>query len=446
MPSHYRLPELWKAKTIGRIDPGTRDQRQQWIEMADNNFFNLRSNQVYIDLTDSALIRGDETYGSMSFIRLKEAVQEMFGFCYIIPVHQSRAAEHALAQALLNRHSFVPGNDHSDTTRAYIEHQEAMVIDCAIEGAFETEYQHPFKGNINLPKLKDILHTNGNNVPMIIVTVTGSKGGGQPVSIQNLSQLRQLARQFNIPVIIDSAWFAENAWFIQQREAGYSNWAISDIVREMYHNADAMILNGTKDGLVNNGGLFATNNKELFNKVQGYIALFEGYTNQGGLIGTDMEAFRIGLSEVTQQSYLNDRIHQVFQLGKILVDASIPVQKPIGGHAIVIDASAFLPRVPKEEHAAKTLAVELYVEAGIRGVEIDTILNEGDTPANGSRPAAAEFLRLAIPRQTYTNKQLAFVANALVEIYNRRFTITRGFNIVHEDAGLKRFTIQMKRA
>lgn len=446
MSSHYRLPELWKAKAIERIDPGTKDQRQQWIEMADNNFSNLRSDQVYIDLTDSASMRGDETHGSISFIRLKEAVQEMFGFCYIIPVRQSRAAEHALAQALLNRHSFVPGNDHSDTTRAYIKSQKAIAIDCAIEGAFETEYQHPFKGNMNLPKLKDILHTNGNNVPMISVTVTGSKGGGQPISIQNLNQLRQLCRQSNVPVIIDSACFAENAWFIQQREAGYSNWDIPDIIREMYRNADGMILNGSKDGLVNNGGLFATNNKDLFNKVQGYIAYCESYTTQGRLTETDMEAFRIGLNEVTQQSYLNNRIYQVFQLGKILIDANIPVQKPIGGHAIVIDASAFLPRVPKEEHAAKTLAVELYVEAGIRGVEIDTILDERDTSANCNRPVAAELLRLAIPKQTYTNNQLAFVANALVEIFNRRFTITRGFNVVHEDAVSKQFTIQMKRA
>ncbi|KKO96628.1 hypothetical protein THAR02_11266 [Trichoderma harzianum] len=443
---------------IERLRLSTREEREKWIQQADYNLFNLHSDQVYIDLlTDSgtgamsdyqwaALMTGDEAYaGSTSFHRLKKKVQELFGFSYMIPVHQGRAAEHALAQALLNEQNVVPGNTHFDTTRAHIESCRATAIDCPIEGAFQVQYQHPFKGNVNLLQLEQVLQSQIGNVPMIIVTITCNKSGGQPVSMHNLRQLREVAKRYNVPIIIDSARFAENAWFIQHREAGYRSRAIPEIVREMYHNADGMIMSGKKDGLVNIGGLFATNNRELFDKVRKYVILFEGFQTYGGLAGRDMEAFAVGLHEVTEQSYLDDRMSQVYRFGKMLIDANIPVQQPIGGHAIVIDAAAFLPNVPQEEYVAQTLAVELYLEAGIRGVEMGVLMN-GRDPITGRNRPAAEFLRLAIPRRTYTNDQLAFVANALCKIYNRRHTIDRGLYIVYEDATLRHFTIQMIRA
>ncbi|EHK19886.1 uncharacterized protein TRIVIDRAFT_46993 [Trichoderma virens Gv29-8] len=459
MPLDCSQPEGYKAKMIEQLRPSTREEREKWIQQADYNLFNLHGDQVYIDLlTDSgtgamshyqwaALMRGDEAYaGSTSFHHLKEKVQELFGFSYIVPVHQGRAAEHALAQALLNEESVVPGNTHFNTTRAHIEYRQATAIDCAIEGAFQIEYQHPFKGNVNLLKLEEVLQSYSGNVPMIIVTITCNMSGGQPVSMHNLRQLREIAKRFNVPVIINSARFAENAWFIQEREPGYGSWTISDIVREMYHNADGMIISGKKDGLVNVGGLFATNNRDLFNKVRKYILLCEGYQTNGGLTGRDMEAFAVGLNEVTQQKYLDDRISQVYRFGKMLIDANIPVQQPIGGHAIVIDASAFLPHVSQEEYVAQTLAVELYVEAGIRGAEMGALLSGRDPITGNNRPVATEFLRLAIPRRTYTNDQLAFVANALRRIHDRRLTITRGLYIVHEDVNLGHLTIQMIRA
>ncbi|UKZ53262.1 hypothetical protein TrVGV298_007054 [Trichoderma virens] len=431
MPLDCSQPEGYKAKMIEQLRPSTREEREKWIQQADYNLFNLHGDQVYIDLlTDSgtgamshyqwaALMRGDEAYaGSTSFHHLKEKVQELFGFSYIVPVHQGRAAEHALAQALLNEESVVPGNTHFNTTRAHIEYRQATAIDCAIEGAFQIEYQHPFKGNVNLLKLEEVLQSYSGNVPMIIVTITCNMSGGQPVSMHNLRQLREIAKRFNVPVIINSARFAENAWFIQEREPGYGSWTISDIVREMYHNAD----------------------------VRKYILLCEGYQTNGGLTGRDMEAFAVGLNEVTQQKYLDDRISQVYRFGKMLIDANIPVQQPIGGHAIVIDASAFLPHVSQEEYVAQTLAVELYVEAGIRGAEMGALLSGRDPITGNNRPVATEFLRLAIPRRTYTNDQLAFVANALRRIHDRRLTITRGLYIVHEDVNLGHLTIQMIRA
>lgn len=440
---------------VERIHSSTKDQRQEWICKADYNLFKLRSNEVRFDFgTDggsggmsdnqwSALMRGDSVdTRSTSSHRLQEKVKELFGFAYTIPVHRGRAAKHALVQALLNEESVVPGNAFFDTTRANIESQKATAIDCAIEGAFDIYYQHPFKGNVNLPELEKILQGNGKNVPMIIVSITCNKTGGQPVSMHNLREVKRLARVFNVPVILDSARFAENAWFIQKNELEYNSQTIEDIVQEMYHHADGMVMSGRTDGLVNTGGFFATNNKYLFDRVEQYASLFSG------LAGRDMEALTVGLSEVTQQDYLDDRIRQIHKFGMRLMAANIPIQQPIGGHAIVIDASLFLPLVPREEHAAKTLAVELYVEAGIRGAGIETVIGGRDpiTGINRNRPKAKEFLHLAIPRQAYTNDQLSFVANALIQIFERRFTITKGLNVVHKDAILRYLAIQLKKA
>lgn len=440
---------------VERIHPSTKDQRQEWIYKADYNLFKLRSNEVHFDFgTDggsggmsdnqwSALMRGDSTdTRSTSSHRLQEKVKELFGFAYTIPVHRGRAAKHALVQALLDGQSVVPGNAFFNTTRANIESQKAAAIDCAIEGAFNIHYRYPFKGNVNLPELEKILQGSGKNVPMIIVSITCNKTGGQPVSMHNLREVKRLARRFNVPVILDSGRFSENAWFIQKNESEYNSQTIEDIVQEMYHHADGMVMSGRTDGLVETGGFFATNHKALFDRVEKYASLF------GGLAGRHMEALTVGLSEVTQQDYLDDRIRQIYKFGMRLMAANIPIQQPIGGHAIVIDAALFLPLVPREEHAAKTLAVELYVEAGIRGAAIETMFSTRDSIVGISRSQSEtkEFLHLAIPRQAYTNDQLSFVANVLIQIFERRFTITRGLEVVHEDATLRYLAIQLKKA
>ncbi|KJZ80144.1 Putative beta-eliminating lyase [Hirsutella minnesotensis 3608] len=453
------LPESWKVKVVERIRPSTRRERAQWIQNAHYNLFNLRTDQVYIDLmTDSgtgamsdqqwaALMMGDETYaGSASFFRLQERVTEIFGFDYVLPVHQGRAAENALFAAFVKAGNVIPGNALFDTTRALIECRDAHAVNCSIDEALQINCRHPFKGNVDIEKLQRILNKNSGNVPMIVVTATCNRSGGQPVSIANLRQVRELADKHGIPVVIDSARFAENAWFIQKREPGYATKTIREIVREMYQLADAMIMSGKRDGLVNIGGLLATRHQAWFDKTSNFVILFEGFKTYGGLAGRDMDAFAVGLDEVTDPNYLDSRIRQVHRLGQMLIDAGIPIQQPVGGHTIVVDAAAFLPNVRRQEYVAQTLAVELYVEAGVRGVELGTLLNDRDPVTGKERLADAEFLRLAVPRRVYTSDHLAFVGRGLINIFQRRASITSGFRIVEESKALRHFTVRLQPA
>lgn len=452
------LSESWKVKVVERIRPSTRQQREQWIRSAHYNLFNLRAEQVYIDLlTDSgtgamsdqqwaALMMGDETYaGSASFFRLRRKVTEIFGFEHVLPVHQGRAAENALFSALIKNGNVVPGNSHFDTTRAHIEYRDAHAVGCSMDESFQISCQHPFKGNVDLAKLEDVITRNPGNVPMIVITVTCNNSGGQPVSIGNLRQVRELADRHDIPIVIDSARFAENAWFIRQRENGYASKTIREIVCEMYQLADAMVMSGKKDGLVNIGGFLATRHQSWFDKASGFVILFEGFTTYGGLAGRDMDALAVGLDEVTDLNYLDTRMEQVHRLGQMLSEANIPIQHPVGGHAIVIDAAAFLPGVPREQYVAQTLAVELYVEVGVRGVELGTLFNDRDPTTGKERYADAEFIRLAIPRRVYTNAHLTVVGQGLIDIFQRRATITTGFRIVDESKMLRHFTVRLKR-
>ncbi|KAH7229986.1 pyridoxal phosphate-dependent transferase [Fusarium solani] len=415
--------------------------------------------QVFIDLlTDSgtgamsdrqwaALLVGDETYaGSSSFSLLEGKVKALFGFPYVLPVHQGRAAENILFSVLINRGNVVPGNSHFDTTRAHIEYRQATAVDCPLDNAFCIGEHHPFKGNVDLQKLKAVLDSENNNVPMIVVTVTCNKTGGQPVSLDNMRRVRALAREYRIPVVFDSARFAENAWFIQKREPGYSQKTIEEIVWEMHQCADAMVMSAKKDCNGNVGGILAMRDEGWFRQASENVILFEGFTKYGGMAGRDMEALAIGLDEATCSDYLDSRIGQVQRLGDRLIAAGIPVQRPVGGHAIVVDASAFLPLVPKDEYAAQVLAVELYLEAGVRGVEVGTLMNDRDPDTGRDRRAKAEFMRLAIPRRVYTNDQLDVVANALISIYRRRSTIFRGFRILDESKRLRHFTVTLERA
>ncbi|MGQ7870162.1 tryptophanase [Sunxiuqinia sp. sy24] len=451
--------ENYKIKMVEPIYRSTREEREKWIHQAHYNLFNLKSNQVFIDLlTDSgtgamsdrqwgALMTGDESYaGSSSYFHLKEKVKSIFGFDYFLPVHQGRAAENVLFSVLVKEGQLVPGNSHFDTTKGHIEFRKAKAIDCTIDEAFDTNGMHPFKGNISIDKLTQVLEQHPREqIPMIIVTLTCNSSGGQPVSMKNLREIREVADHYQIPVIFDSARFAENAWFIQNREAGYQNKSICEIVTEMYQYADGMTMSSKKDGIVNIGGILAMRREDWYQQATVYNIMFEGFITYGGMAGRDMNALAIGLEEVTDGAYLENRIRQVHYLGNQLIELGIPVQKPLGGHAVFVDAKRFLQQVPKEEYIAQTLAIELYLEAGVRGVEVGTLLADRDPLTKANRYPQLEFLRLAIPRRTYTNNHMDVVAAGLKNIFDRRDQITRGFRIVEEAPIMRHFTVKLKR-
>jgi len=451
--------EPYKIKMVETIYRSTRQEREPWIKNARYNVFNLRSQQVYIDLlTDSgtgamsdrqwaAIMTGDESYaGSTSYYNLQETISKLFGFNYCLPVHQGRAAENVLFSVLVNKGDVVPGNSHFDTTKGHIEFRGATAVDCTIDEAFDTEIYHPFKGNIDLNKLRKVINEKPKGrIPFIILTVTCNTSGGQPVSMQNIREVSKIASRHGIPLIIDSARFAENAWFIHQREDGYAEKTIREIVAEMFSYADGMTMSSKKDGIVNMGGFIATRHQQWFEKATTFSIMYEGFITYGGMAGRDMNALAVGLEEATEADYLESRIAQVEYLGKQLLDYGIPIQQPVGGHAIFVEAKRFLPLVPKEEYIAQTLAVELYLEGGIRGVEVGTLLADRDPETRENRYPATEFLRLAIPRRVYTNSHLDVVAAALKNVFDRRNQITSGFRIVKEAPIMRHFTVELER-
>ncbi len=449
--------ESYKIKMVEPIYRSAREQRQQWIKDARYNLFNLRSEQVYIDLlTDSgtgamshnqwaALMTGDESYaGSSSYYNLKNAIQELLGFEHFLPTHQGRAAENVLFSVWVKKGNVVPGNSHFDTTKGHIEFRDASAIDCTIDEAFDTGSQHPFKGNLDLLKLEEVYKNHHREeIPMVIVTLTCNTSGGQPVSMHNLREVHKMSNKYGIPVVFDSARFAENAWFIKEREPGYADKSIRQIVTEMFSYADVMTMSSKKDGIVNIGGFIAMRDKELFKQSSVFNIMYEGFNTYGGMAGRDMNALAVGLHEVTTEHYLETRIRQVEFLGNKLLTWGIPIQNPIGGHAVFIDAKHFLEYVPKEEFVAQTLAIELYLEAGVRGVEVGTLLADRDPHTKENRYPKLEMLRLAIPRRTYTNNHMEVVAVALKNIYDRRDSIRHGYKIVSEAPIMRHFSVEL---
>ena len=451
--------ESYKIKTVESIQRSTREERLQWIKEAKYNLFNLRSNQVFVDLlTDSgtgamsdkqwsAMMMGDESYaGASSYYKLKEAIADITGFEYFLPTHQGRAAENVLFSALIKEGDIVPGNSHFDTTKGHIEFRKATAVDCTIDEAFHTELDHPFKGNVDLNKLEAVLKKYPRErIPLIMITITCNSSGGQPVSIANMRAVKQMADQYGVPVFFDSARFAENAYFIKLREAAYRDKSIREIVREMFSNADGMTMSSKKDAIVNMGGFIGFRHQEHFEKATTFNILFEGFINYGGMSGRDMNALAQGLYEGTEFDYLETRINQVAYLGKQIRDYGIPIQYPYGGHAIFVDAKRFLPKLPKEQFVAQTLGVELYIEGGVRGVEIGTLLADRDPVTRENRYPDLELLRLAIPRRVYTNNHMDYVAAALINVFDRRKEITKGFSILKEAPILRHFTVELER-
>ena len=457
-----KLPkaESYKIKMVEAIRLSTMDERVTWIKKANYNLFNLKSDHVFIDLlTDSGtgamsdkqwseMMLGDESYaGASSYYKLKNAIQNITGFEYFLPTHQGRAAENVLFSTLIKKGDIIPGNSHFDTTKAHIEHRKSYAVDCTINEAFDTEVNHPFKGNIDIVKLEKVLTENPvEKIPLIIVTITCNSSGGQPVSMQNMKKVSKVAKKYGIPVYYDSARFAENAYFIKKREKGYSDKSIREIVKEMFSYADGMTMSSKKDAIVNMGGFLGLRQKEIFDRASVFNILYEGFNTYGGMSGRDMNALAQGLYEGTEFSYLETRINQVAFLGQMLKDKGIPVQFPFGGHAIFVDAKKFLPHLPKEEFVAQTLAVELYIEGGVRAVEIGSIMADRDPDSGLNRYPDLELMRLAIPRRTYTNDHMKYIAAAIINVFERRDKITKGLKIVKEAPILRHFTVELDRA
>ncbi|MEE1221434.1 MAG: tryptophanase [Bacteroidales bacterium] len=450
--------ESWKIKMVEPIRKSTRQEREQWLKEAHNNVFMLKSEQVYIDcITDSgtgsmsdrqwaAMMMGDESYaGARSFYRLKDTITSITGFEYVIPTHQGRAAENVLFSHLVKQGDIIPGNSHFDTTKGHIESRKATALDCTIDEAKDTQLEIPFKGNVDPKKLEKALAENADKIPFVIVTVTNNTAGGQPVSMENLRQVREVANKYNKPVILDSARFAENAYFIKMREKGYENKTIKEIAKEMFSYADGMTMSAKKDGIVNMGGFIATRKKEWYEGAKLFCIPFEGFLTYGGMNGRDMEALAVGLDENTEFDNLDTRIRQVQYLAAKLDEYGIPYQRPVGGHAIFVDADKILTNVPKEEFPAQTLTCELYLEAGIRGCEIGYILADRDPVTRENRFGGLDFVRLCVPRRVYTNNHMDVIAAALKNVYDRRDEITRGVKITWEAELMRHFTVQLER-
>jgi tryptophanase len=445
--------EPFRIHSVEPIRLTTRDERRARLHEAGLNLFALHSEDVLIDLlTDSGtgamsteqwagIQRGDESYaGSPSFFRFRDAVRELFPFRHIIPTHQGRAAEKILFSVLGGPGRTIPNNTHFDTTRANVEFSGAEAVDLVIAEGRVPSAEHPFKGNMDLVALEHVLAEC--DVPCVVVTVTNNSGGGQPVSMENLRGVRAACDRHGLPLFLDACRFAENAWFVKQREPGYQDHAIADIVLEMATLADGMTMSAKKDGLANMGGWLACDDDALAEQCRNILILTEGFPTYGGLSGRDLEAVAQGLREVVDEDYLRYRVRSTAYLGEALDSAGVPIVKPPGGHAVYIDARALLPHVPPLQYPGQALAAALYVEGGIRGCEIGTVMF-GRRPDGGEEPAAMDLVRLAIPRRTYTQSHIDYVIEVVHEVATRASDL-RGLRIVSEPPALRHFTARFE--
>lgn len=453
-------PEPFRIKMVEPVHVPDMQEREKALATGHYNMFGVRSADVYIDLlTDSgtgamskqqwaAIMMGDEAYaGADSFYNLKQAVKDVLGFDYTIPVHQGRAAENVVFGSLVKEGDVIPFNMPFDTTRGHIFNAKASSVDCIIDEAFDRENPHPFKGNVDIAKLEKAIADNKGRVPFIMVTITNNSGGGQPVSLKNLRDVSAVAKQHNILLLLDAARMAENAWFIKNREEECKNMTVAEILKATMDTADAITVSCKKDPLVNIGGLVACRTEEMYYKVVPRVILFEGFATYGGLAGRDLEALAVGLREMVNEQHLTHRIAQVRYLGELLTERGIPCIQPIGGHAVFIDAGAFLPHIPQRHYPADVLSIEIYREGAIRGIGLGALAFENVDEKTGERTfPKLELYRLAINRRTYTNSHMEYVAERIVDVYKRRDSIRYGLEVIYEPPvkGLKHFLAHLK--
>lgn len=450
--------EPFIIKSVEPIRMTTRDERENVVKNANYNLFKIRARDVLIDLlTDSgtgamsskqcgAMMQWDESYaGSDSFLRFEAAIMDILGFSNVIPTHQGRAAERILFSVMCKPGDIVPNNTHFDTTRANVEFQGATAEDLVIEEGKDPEVVHPFKGNMDVKKLKSLIQKNGpEKIPLCMLTVTNNSGGGQPVSMENIKAVKAVLAPYKIPLYFDAARFAENAYFIKLREPGYKEKSVKDIVKEMMSFADGCTMSAKKDGLANIGGFLCTNNDELAREEKDLLILTEGFPTYGGLAGRDLEAIAVGLEEVLEEDYLKYRLAEAQYLGDHLSEMGFPIIQPPGGHAVYLDAKALLPHVPPSQYPGQSLAVELYLAGGIRTCEIGSVMfGKKIEGSHQETPAAMELVRLALPRRTHTQSHIDYVIEVARGIYEKRKAM-KGFNIIEQPPFLRHFTAKFE--
>jgi tyrosine phenol-lyase len=450
--------EPYRIKVVEPLKKTTKEEREIILEKAGYNVFSIPAESVVVDLlTDSGtaamshdqwagMMQADESYaGAKSFYRFEQAVKNIFGYKHVIPTHQGRAAERILFDVMLDTDDYVPNNTHFDTTRGNIEVRKGHAVDLVIDEALDTEIEIPFKGNMDVDKLKKFIHDFGpSKIPLIMMTITNNSAGGQPVSLENMRLVSQVCLQHRIPFFFDACRFAENAYFIKKREAGYEQKSIIEIAREIFACADGAFMSAKKDALVNIGGFLTLNNDILAEKLRNNLISSEGFITYGGLAGRDLEAVACGLSEGVHEDYLEHRIAQMNYLGSLLSEGGIPIYKPIGGHAVYVLADKFLPHIPRDQFPGWALSVELYRTSGVRAAEIGGVMFGKKDPDTGEEEfPALELLRLAVPRRVYTISHLQYVAEALIKIYQNRDDL-KGMKIVHQAPHLRHFTVRMK--
>ena len=449
--------EPFRIKSVERIRRTTREERQRLLEHHGYNLFLIPSEDILIDLlTDSgtnamsteqwaAIMRGDESYaGSPSFTRFRDSIQAIMGFRHVIPTHQGRAAERILFSVMCKKGDIVPNNTHFDTTRANCEFTGAQALDLPIPEALEPARLHPFKGNMDTAGLEAVIASAGaKRIPLVMLTVTNNSGGGQPVSLANIAAVKAICSRHGIPLYIDACRFAENAYFIKLREPGYADKTPREIAREMFRQADGCTMSAKKDGLANIGGFLCSNDDAVARAETELLILTEGFPTYGGLAGRDLEAIAVGLNEALDEAYLNYRIVSTAYLGNHIAEAGVPIVQPPGGHAIYIDARAFVPHVPPEQFPGVALAAELYVEGGIRSVEIGTLMFGKRDEHGVEHPGPMDLLRLAIPRRVYTQSHIDYVVEVILEVWRRREGI-RGLELTHQAPYLRHFSARLR--
>jgi tryptophanase len=448
--------EPFRIKSVEPIYFTTKEERQAILKKANYNSFRIKASDVLIDLlTDSGtsamssnqwagIMMGDESYaGSNSFFKFEDSVRSITNMTYIIPTHQGRASEKILFTVLGGKGKYFISNTLFDTTRANIEFSGAEGIDCICEEGKHPTTPAPFKGNMDIVALRNAIEEKGAaNIPLVMMTITNNSGGGQPVSMQNIRETRKVCDEYNIPLFIDACRFAENAWFIKIREEGYANKPVPEIAREMFSYADGCTMSAKKDAFANIGGFLAMNDLDLAIRCRNLLIITEGFTTYGGLAGRDLEAIAIGLQEVMDEHYLQYRIRSMEYLTNKLIDAGVPVMQPAGGHAVYLDAKEFLPHIPVDQYPGQSLVCALYEEGGIRAVEIGSLMF-GKYDENGKLiPGALELVRLAIPRRVYTQSHIDYVAEVIIDVFNKRNEL-KGMLITEETPMLRHFTAKL---